>query len=627
MDHLMPEMDGIQCLERIRNQEGGLNRNTPVVVLTANAGSTNKELYNRAGFDGYLVKPVSGDALESMLIKHIAGEKLVIRDTKMTGESSDINTLSGYSGKAPVVITTSSMSDLPEEIVRRINLPIIPCHILTAEGDFKDGEQMGADELIRYIGQGKEATSWPPTEAEYTEFFSSVLRRAHHVIHISLTTSMSVEYKRASEAAKSFGNVTVINSGCLSSATGILALIAYKLSQQNIPVEDIVKELETIKERLRCSFVIDTTEYMARRGLITKRLHRMAGNLSLHPAIRFRDDKSGVGFVWSGSTKRAYKKYINWAFPVDIIPDSDVVFITYVDIPHDTLMWIKEEISKVAYFEHVVFKQASAAISSNCGPGTFGILYFVKSNKSYNIGSYVADAEAAEKEAALLADTVAKEEPVLQEADRSSDGTVSSGESDTKWYHSIEGIDGETAIKNSGSEDAFKSVLQIFYDSIPAKSAEIGKYYADSDWPDYTIKVHALKSSARLIGATDLADRAQLLENAGKESDADYIRTNHDAFMQDYLAYGEYLKGVCGKEEDAAGDSGAKPVAGDEIMQGVYAGLKEAADAMDCATMEEIFDEMKDYSIPEGEKDKYEALREAAGNYDYDGILELLRNE
>ena len=78
----MPEMDGIECLENIRNQTGGLNRSTPVIVFTANAGSSNRDLYTRAGFDGYLVKPVSGAVLEDMLIKHISKDKLIISRTR-----------------------------------------------------------------------------------------------------------------------------------------------------------------------------------------------------------------------------------------------------------------------------------------------------------------------------------------------------------------------------------------------------------------------------------------------------------------------------------------------------------------------------------------------------------------
>ena len=67
----------------LKNQAGGLNRTTPVIVLTANAGSENRELYNRAGFDGYLVKPVSGEAMEEMLIRHISREKIILRSVMM----------------------------------------------------------------------------------------------------------------------------------------------------------------------------------------------------------------------------------------------------------------------------------------------------------------------------------------------------------------------------------------------------------------------------------------------------------------------------------------------------------------------------------------------------------------
>ena len=51
MDHLMPEMDGIECMQRIRKQVGGLNNHAPIIVLTANAGSENKQLYISSGFE------------------------------------------------------------------------------------------------------------------------------------------------------------------------------------------------------------------------------------------------------------------------------------------------------------------------------------------------------------------------------------------------------------------------------------------------------------------------------------------------------------------------------------------------------------------------------------------------
>lgn len=76
MDHLMPEMDGIECLECIRNQSGGMCTDVPVIVLTANVGGENNELYNEAGFDEILAKPVSGNSLEETLLRFIPRDKI-----------------------------------------------------------------------------------------------------------------------------------------------------------------------------------------------------------------------------------------------------------------------------------------------------------------------------------------------------------------------------------------------------------------------------------------------------------------------------------------------------------------------------------------------------------------------
>ena len=673
MDHLMPGMDGIECLEMIRAQSGGLNKNTPVIVLTANAGSDNRELYNRAGFDGYLVKPVSGEALENTLIKYISADKLII-SSKTLEMHEDINAAAGYFGKIPVIITSNSVCDLPNSVIRKLNIPIMPVLIRTHEGVFKDGIQMDADELIRYMENGGDASSLSMNEEDYTEFFANALKRAHNLIHISIVSGMSTDYEKVTEAAKAFDNVTIVNSGCLSSATGIMVLIAYKLAQQNVSVPEIVAELERVKNRIKCSFVIDTTEYMAKIGFINPLIHKVAHSFNLHPSIGFKDDNYSMDGIWMGSTRRAYRKFIHRAFPVDIIPDPDILFITYVNVPTSTLIWIKEEISKIAYFENVVFKQASAAVSAGCGSGTFGIMYFAKGNKSYNIGTFVSSAEEdrlndADEEDFDITDNDADSEELygndefgidksisdggdgvrdaVDDVDSDSDGAKDSAADDAarqkesatpepKWYESIEGIDGETGIKNAASEELYKSLLEMFYTSIPDKSDEIEGLYNAEDWDNYTIKIHALKSSLRLVGALELGDKAQLLEDAGKEQDAAYIHENHAAFMEEYVGYKSLLSPVFGESSDEEVDATAiegpavekneqdKPAIDDEMLHEIYESLRAAAEEIDSDTVDALLEELSKYSLSEENTEKYNTIRKCAANFDYDGIIESL---
>lgn len=75
LDHMMPEMDGIETLRLLRDSRG-INADTPVIALTANAIKGAEEEYLAEGFDSYLSKPVHGEDLEKMLLKYLPVDKI-----------------------------------------------------------------------------------------------------------------------------------------------------------------------------------------------------------------------------------------------------------------------------------------------------------------------------------------------------------------------------------------------------------------------------------------------------------------------------------------------------------------------------------------------------------------------
>ena len=76
MDQRMPQMDGTEALHLIQAQEDGLNRDTPVICLTADAISGAKQRYMAEGFTDYLTKPVNGYDLEKMMLKYLPTDKV-----------------------------------------------------------------------------------------------------------------------------------------------------------------------------------------------------------------------------------------------------------------------------------------------------------------------------------------------------------------------------------------------------------------------------------------------------------------------------------------------------------------------------------------------------------------------
>ena len=184
-------------------------------------------------------------------------------------------------------------------------------------------------------------------------------------------------------------------------------------------------------------------------------------------------------------------------------------------------------------------------------------------------------------------------------------------------------IDPALGIRNSFSFEAYMPLLKLFYESLDEKADEIEHFYAEENLKDYTIKVHALKSSARLIGAADFGEEAQQLEKAGKSEDMEYIRAHHKAFIEKFRSFKAPLAEVF-EEKKADRKTDAKPMASAELMKSVYGKIRMAADDMDCDQLEGIFAEMEEYDIPESEASLYESLKSATAQFDYETILKLL---
>ena len=71
LDHMMPEMDGLEVLQRLKTMENNLSLDAPVIALTANAIVGAREKYINAGFNDYLSKPIDYNELEAVLKKHL----------------------------------------------------------------------------------------------------------------------------------------------------------------------------------------------------------------------------------------------------------------------------------------------------------------------------------------------------------------------------------------------------------------------------------------------------------------------------------------------------------------------------------------------------------------------------
>lgn len=96
MDHMMPEMDGIETLHRIRNMVGNYYRSVPIIALTANTIAGAREMFLEEGFDDFMEKPVENSVLERVLQRNLPADKIVY-----TKEEEDIEEVSDKKQEQP----------------------------------------------------------------------------------------------------------------------------------------------------------------------------------------------------------------------------------------------------------------------------------------------------------------------------------------------------------------------------------------------------------------------------------------------------------------------------------------------------------------------------------------------
>ena len=187
-----------------------------------------------------------------------------------------------------------------------------------------------------------------------------------------------------------------------------------------------------------------------------------------------------------------------------------------------------------------------------------------------------------------------------------------------KCLREIPGLDVEEGIKGCGSEESFLSVLDVFRKTAGMKADEIEEYYRNEDWENYTVKVHALKSSARIIGAAGLSEKAKNLEAAGKVLDINVIKSDTDSLLSDYRELEKMLSVTDTDIEDL-------PEMSDDLRKDAFQTIIEVADSMDYGLMEQVLKDLRGYRLSQQDEAVVDEVESRLMQLDWDGIAECVR--
>jgi len=193
--------------------------------------------------------------------------------------------------KMKIGLVTDSTSDLPEDIINRHAIEVIPAILNVGENSFLDGQGMSREEFYeRLPGLKNSPTTSAPSVGSFQESYEKLLTAgADLILSIHPPGVLSGIFNSARLAAEAFGErVQVIDSGQLSLGLGFQVIAAAEAVTREAVLGEILELISSVRQKVRVMALLDTMAYLHKSGRVSWAKATVGGLLDLKPLIELR---------------------------------------------------------------------------------------------------------------------------------------------------------------------------------------------------------------------------------------------------------------------------------------------------------------------------------------------------
>jgi DegV family protein with EDD domain len=268
-----------------------------------------------------------------------------------------------------IKIVTDSGSDIPLEVAKKLDITIVPVYIYFGDKAYKDGVDIGPDELYKRLVEGSiHPTTTQPMPADFAKAYIELSKDADAIVSIHLPTKVSGTYNAALqgiEAAKPKCEVHVVDSFSVSVGLGIIAMAAARVAKAGGNLEEVLEETKKAISQTQIRGLLDTLQYLLKGGRITKAKALVGTLLKVKPILAMRE-----GEIVQAGMARSYIKGIEQLF--DFVKSRNKLqeaAIAYSTVPEEAAA-LKKRIASIIGEDRIQMSRIGAGLGVHGGPGT-----------------------------------------------------------------------------------------------------------------------------------------------------------------------------------------------------------------------------------------------------------------
>lgn len=279
-------------------------------------------------------------------------------------------------------IIADSTCDLSEELLDKYDISIVPLHIVLGEKEYRDEEEICADEIYQWVNENQEM---PKTSAvgleDAIEVIEPILKNDDEIIIFCISEKMSTTaniFYMAADELDALDRISIVDSENLSTGIGHLVIEAAIMAKEGKQKNEILEEINILKTKVCSSFVVDTLSYLQRSGRCSS-ISAITGELlNIHPMIVVKNGTMRAEKKYRGKMSKVILNYVKDMEPELRQAKRERVFITHSGCKQEVIDAVYKYLEDLNYFEEILITRAGGVISSHCGPGTLGVLYLKK---------------------------------------------------------------------------------------------------------------------------------------------------------------------------------------------------------------------------------------------------------
>lgn len=212
-----------------------------------------------------------------------------------------------------IALVTDSTSYLPDEVLKKYNVSVIPLNVVFKNESFREGVDITTAHFYEKVRtEEKLPTTSQPSIGELVNLYGDLSKEYDAIISIHISKGLSGTFEASQAAGKMVGNIDVysVDAAITSMPQGFLVMEAGEMIKEGKTAEEIIIRLNRLKKNMRAYFMVADLNHLQRGGRLSGAQKLIGGLLNIKPVLHIIEGKIEA-FEKIRSKKKALKRILD----------------------------------------------------------------------------------------------------------------------------------------------------------------------------------------------------------------------------------------------------------------------------------------------------------------------------